>query len=138
MCNWCLLMPVALGTGSCSSLLGGVVRSSSVTDALLCLCRFSACTVACRRPSRRWTRSEPSTENKKCPTTGPCVTSCGLTLKVVELSGPSATRFYPVSKLVNTFTDRQIPLAGGSVPEVLATSSAATWWPSSTPPTTST
>lgn len=32
----------------------------------------------------------------------------------------------------------QIPLGGGWVPEALATCLEATWWPSSTPPTTST
>lgn len=70
----------------CSSLLRGVIRFISVIDTDLCLCRSSVCTVACRHPSRHWTRSEPLTENKKSPTTGPCVTSCGPILKVFELS----------------------------------------------------
>lgn len=64
------------------SVLGGVVRTLTFINTLLCLCRFSVCTVACRHPSKHWTRSEPLTENKKCPTTGPCVTSCGPILKV--------------------------------------------------------
>lgn len=55
--------------------------------AFLCLCsRSSACTAACRRPSKHWTRSEPLTENRKCPMTGPCVTSCGPILKVLSRS----------------------------------------------------
>lgn len=75
-----------------STLLGGLVGSIGVINALLCLSRSSVCTAACRRPSKRWTRSEPLTENKKCPTTGPCVTSCGPILKVFELPVPPSTR----------------------------------------------
>lgn len=83
---------------SLSAIIDGKVRSvpdhslyqqqdSTAVRSFLCLySRSSVCTAACRRPSKRWTRSEPLTENRKCPTTGPCVTSCGPILKVLSRS----------------------------------------------------
>lgn len=47
--------------------------------------RSSACTAACPRPSRHWTRSEPLTGSRKSRTMGPCVTSCGRIPKVNDL-----------------------------------------------------
>lgn len=44
--------------------------------------RSFVCTVACHPPSRLWIRSGPLTGNRKCLMMGPCVTSCGPTLKV--------------------------------------------------------
>lgn len=86
-------LPVALGyhrrqgeTGGASDIM--TITESSVFAAsvvLMCLSlssRSSACTGVCLPPSRHWTRSEPSIESKKCPTTDPCVTSCGRILKV--------------------------------------------------------
>ncbi|OPJ78909.1 hypothetical protein AV530_000489 [Patagioenas fasciata monilis] len=75
-----------------------------------CPPRSSACTGGCRRPSRRWTRSAPSTASRRCRTTGPCATC----------SGPTP----------------RTPRAGASPPGAPGTCSAATWWRSSTRPTT--
>ena len=44
--------------------------------------RSSVSTEVSLHPSPPWTRSEPSTENKRCLTTDQCVTFCGLIQKV--------------------------------------------------------
>lgn len=67
----------SLGTGGTGGLgeAPGLSRSCSPR-------RSSVCTGGSPPPSRRWTRSGQLTESKRCPTTGPCVTCSGPTLKV--------------------------------------------------------
>jgi hypothetical protein len=62
--------------------------------------RFSACTAACRRRWRRWTRPGRWTVCRRCPTRAPCATWCGPTLT----SGPGGAfpPAVPASPLVRT------------------------------------